>query len=706
MKNRIKNILKAIALISFSMFQFFGCKQIEDLKDSEKVAYIAINNSLARTVNPEANIEKMTNFVLKGTFSGEEEQELGSWDNAKTLKTAKIPIKPGLWDFKLTAQQGGVSFSATIEKKQIEVALNNLEFNLSVSSMDLQNGKGSINISFNELKNTVASVTAEFFYLDRTSTNLSKEDLKIEATEEIVSAVLSKTDVSSGTYLIDFVFYSDAEKTVKLGTYTELVNITANCTSSAEIKNLDLANLYQITYDLNGGNFSDGFTAPASYSSFSFIELPLAANVIKAGYEFLGWYTESNTNAPITIIPLGTTGNIKLVAKWKCGTANFRVNHYQQNIKDDDYTLFETEDFTGTTESITTASAKTYTGFTTKDFEQKQIQGDGQTVVDIYYDRKLITITFNRKVYDYYSDKPFSEAKGKYGDIVNLNIRESVQTTMGGSPDIYEYSLSAGKFIENTTIIPILMAKIDAVDVDYYYDDWTGSKKTEGKIKLDSFYIAQTETTYGKWREVYKWAIDDERENKYDFNYTDYSYKSDYKPAVCKASDIIVWCNAISEKEGLSPVYLRSDNKEPIRSYEFVEKNYNSILIDENTDGYRIPTAEEWDYATYFRRKRNTNNVYYIQMDEYGAGFSNCFSYIYNTSAAKIVPGADEPNSNGLYDCIGNVSEVVYLGSSYEFGSYGCDYSATKEDCKRGSAASTKKIEISDYTGFRLARNY
>lgn len=691
----MKNILKVIVLISFAMFQFFGCKQIEDLKDSEKVAYITINNSLARTAMPELSIEKMKNFLLKGTFSGEEEQELGTWDNAESLKTAKILIKPGLWDFKLTSQQGGVSFSATIEKKQIEVALNNLEFNLSVSSMDLQNGKGSINISFTELKNTLASVTAEFFYLDRNSTNLPKEDLKVVTTEENSNAVLNMTDVPSGTYLIDFVFYSDAEKTVKLGTYTELVNVTANCTSSAVIKNLDLANLYKITYDLSGGNFSDRFTAPASYSSCSSIELPLEANLIKAGYVFLGWYTESNT--PITTISLGSTGNIKLVAKWKCSTADFRVNHYQQNIKDDDYTLFETEVFTGTTESITTASAKTYTGFTTKDFEQKQIQGDGQTVVDIYYDRKLITITFNKKVYDCYSKEYISELKGKYGDIARCEIASNEYDYT------YRYYLTAGKFIENTTIIPVLMAKKNAVDVDYYY--YKGyQNRVNKKIKLDSFYIAQTETTYGKWREVYKWAIDDERENKYNFYYTD-SY-SDYEPARCHADDIIVWCNAISEKEGLSPVYLRDDNKEPIRSHDFIEKNYSSILVDENADGYRIPTAEEWDYATYFARSIE-NGIERVDMYENGAGFSSTFSTntIYNTSAAEYVPGASKPNYNGLYDCIGNVSELVYLGNFTQFGSYGCDYSATEDDCKRGSAASTKKIKIDNYTGFRLARS-
>lgn len=695
----MKNILKVIVLISFAMFQFFGCKQIEDLKDSEKVAYITINNSLARTAMPELSIEKMSNFLLKGTFSGEEEQELGTWDNAKSLKTAKILIKPGLWDFKLTSQQGGVSFSATIEKKQIEVALNNLEFNLSVSSMDLQNGKGSINISFTELKNTLASVTAEFFYLDRNSTNLPKEDLKVVTTEENSNAVLNMTDVPSGTYLIDFVFYSDAEKTVKLGTYTELVNVTAKCTSSAVIKNLDLANLYKITYDLSGGNFSDGFTAPASYSSCGSIELPLKANLIKAGYVFLGWYTESNT--PITTISLGSTGNIKLVAKWKCSTADFRVNHYQQNIKDDDYTLFETEVFTGTTESITTASAKTYTGFTTKDFEQKQIQGDGQTVVDIYYDRKLITITFNKKVCDFYSNEYISELKGKYGDIARCEITSKENDHIG-----HMYYLTAGKFIENTTIIPIWMAKENAVDVDYYYYEGYQNRVNK-KIKLDSFYIAQTETTYGKWREVYKWAIDDERVNKYDFDYTDDpSGYRDSQPIICKAGDIIVWCNAISEKEELSPVYLRDDNKEPIRSHDFIEKNYSSILVDENADGYRIPTAEEWDYATYFI-KSIADGIERVDMYENGAGFFRCSSdnIIYNTSAAEYVPGIRKPNYNGLYDCIGNVSELVYLGNFTQFGSYGCDYRATEDDCKRGSAASTKKITRVAYTGFRLARS-
>lgn len=195
--------------------------------------------------------------------------------------------------------------------------------------------------------------------------------------------------------------------------------------------------------------------------------------------------------------------------------------------------------------------------------------------------------------------------------------------------------------------------------------------------------------------------------NKYDFHYTDPSGYMDYQPIICETGDIIVWCNAISEKEGLSPVYLRDDNKEPIRSHDFIEENYSSILVDENADGYRIPTAEEWDYATYFRKYIDSYGNEIMEMDENGAGFVMCSSSntIYNTSAAEYVPGASRPNYNGLYDCIGNVSELVYLGNFTQFGSYGCDYRATEEDCRRGSAASTKKITRGYYTGFRLARS-
>ena len=75
----------------------------------------------------------------------------------------------------------------------------------------------------------------------------------------------------------------------------------------------------------------------------------------------------------------------------------YKVEHYQQNIADNNYTLVtvDTENKTGTTLSDTAAVAKIYTGFTAKTFAQEKIAADGSTVVKIYYDRNSYTIKFD-----------------------------------------------------------------------------------------------------------------------------------------------------------------------------------------------------------------------------------------------------------------------------------------------------------------------
>lgn len=120
------------------------------------------------------------------------------------------------------------------------------------------------------------------------------------------------------------------------------------------------------------------------------------------GHEFTGWksniegdnkvYTSDGTNSSITM----PAANVILTAQWTVNTdTKYTVNHYQQNLDDNDYKLFETEsDKTGTTGEQTTATAKNYEGFTAKPVEQKTIAADGSTVVDIYYDRNTYSVTY------------------------------------------------------------------------------------------------------------------------------------------------------------------------------------------------------------------------------------------------------------------------------------------------------------------------
>jgi len=77
-------------------------------------------------------------------------------------------------------------------------------------------------------------------------------------------------------------------------------------------------------------------------------------------------------------------------------TANYTVEHWQQNAEDDGYTLVETdtEVITGIVGAETSAEAKNYEGFEVREFEQAKIAADGSTEIKIYYDRNRVTLTF------------------------------------------------------------------------------------------------------------------------------------------------------------------------------------------------------------------------------------------------------------------------------------------------------------------------
>lgn len=75
----------------------------------------------------------------------------------------------------------------------------------------------------------------------------------------------------------------------------------------------------------------------------------------------------------------------------------FTVNHYLQNVADNNYTLDKTEEVDGYTESeVGDGLAKTYPGFAALLYNTKaKVAADGSTVVEIYYDRNYYMMSFN-----------------------------------------------------------------------------------------------------------------------------------------------------------------------------------------------------------------------------------------------------------------------------------------------------------------------
>ena len=78
-----------------------------------------------------------------------------------------------------------------------------------------------------------------------------------------------------------------------------------------------------ITYNLNGGSWSDGYTPADGYGPFG-ITLPDSGDIKKVGLAFAGWYDnkELSGNA-VYSIAAGTLGNKEYWAKWICNSANF-----------------------------------------------------------------------------------------------------------------------------------------------------------------------------------------------------------------------------------------------------------------------------------------------------------------------------------------------------------------------------------------------
>ena len=74
----------------------------------------------------------------------------------------------------------------------------------------------------------------------------------------------------------------------------------------------------------------------------------------------------------------------------------YKVEHLQENIENDEYSLYESEDKTGDAGKNTNAQAKTYDGFIAQSFAQSLVKVDGSTIVQIKYKRKITFLILNQ----------------------------------------------------------------------------------------------------------------------------------------------------------------------------------------------------------------------------------------------------------------------------------------------------------------------
>ena len=230
------------------------------------------------------------------------------------------------------------------------------------------------------------------------------------------------------------------------------------------------------------------------------------------------------------------------------------------------------------------------------------------------------------------------------------------------------------------------------------------------KMPEKNYEVMTTEVTQKLWKSV--------------MNENPSNIKGEKRPVeTVRFVDCLIFCNKLSEKEGLTPCYsyggktdlseMKSDldkiekkidkmkdrhkdffKKEKILK-SFFEKNFISNF---SAGGYRLPTREEWYYAA-----RGGQNLKYSGSDD----IDEVAWYNKNSNSPQDV-ATKKANGYGLYDMTGNVREWCVRHEYSKSGWYlvGGSYRHDESKCEISSSDdwSSYPFRVNSNLGLRLVR--
>jgi formylglycine-generating enzyme len=150
--------------------------------------------------------------------------------------------------------------------------------------------------------------------------------------------------------------------------------------------------------------------------------------------------------------------------------------------------------------------------------------------------------------------------------------------------------------------------------------------------------------------------------------------------------DAVGFCNALSEREGLTPAYR-------------IHADAEGVGWDASADGYCLPTEAEWEHAC----RAGTSGPRYGPLDEIAWHRGNSGERVHEV-------GGKRPNAWGLYDMLGNVWEWCWdIYDAEVYGTYrvlrGGGWFDEPWSCRASARRRSHPTFRIDDVGFRVARS-
>jgi formylglycine-generating enzyme required for sulfatase activity len=317
-------------------------------------------------------------------------------------------------------------------------------------------------------------------------------------------------------------------------------------------------------------------------------------------------------------------------------------------------------------------------------------QRAGTKLIDVTYDLSdsdSATVFVSIQIYDSGTPLPAFSLSGDVGAGVTPGFNKKITWNAGQDWNRRYTTYGSARIIADDLTTATPNSTLAYVPAGFSATNGYGSHSGSGTIFTSGFYMDKTEISKGTWDAVKAWAL----ANGYTFDNPGVATASNHPVVGVSWYDVVKWCNARSEMEGLAPVYFTDATRATV--YRTGQVILRSTYCNFTAPGYRLPTRAEWSKAAWggstsgpypwpsyygsgaeiLDPGKGNYSVRGLKMHQWDTSANSALTANYLTTPCGYYNGAqqvngvpaatpikDMANGFGLYDMFGNVGEWLW----------------------------------------------